>query len=453
MVPGPRGLASRISRRHLRRQPLTTFAALRAEYGDVVRLPAWPYPFFLLSHPQAVQHILRDRANNYRKGVLFRGIATLQGQGLLTSEGGLWRQQRRLAQPIFRTAHIARFADIMTEEVQSLVDHWRRCAARDKAINIVGWMHRLTFRIMARALLGIEPHQLDPIAQRLEVLGRQVLPLLSTASRPTSMMFPLPIPTLHAMRIRRAVADYNDLAQQLITARRQRMVGNAFASCDLLATLIAAHDTSSAIKLTAQQLRDEVITLIGAGVETSALVLSWACYVLARFPDTAQRIRQEVQSVVGARSTGPDDLPHLAFTRTVLDEVMRLYPPSAILPRQANTDDTICGYSIPRNAVVLLSQYVTHRHPDFWSDPERFYPERFTPEQIASRHRFAYFPFGAGPRTCIGKPFALMEMQFVMAAIARSFHLGLLSDQPVLPHLTTTLQPRGGLWLRATPYF
>lgn len=431
---------------------LTTCLALRAEYGDVVRLSQLPYPLFLFSHPDAVQHILRDHASNYRKGILFRAIATLQGQGLLTSEGDLWRQQRRLVQPVFRPPHLARFASLMSEEIQDLVDHWRQMARQGKTLNIAGWMHRLAFRMMGRALLGIEPASLEPIGRRLEALGRQLFPYLSAAARRTST-FSLRAPLWRCMRVHRAVAAYHDLAQQLITARRQAMDGVDAAPDDLLAVLIAVCDTSSDIKLTAQQLRDEVVTLIGAGVETSAQVLSWACYILARHPAVAQQVRHEVQAVVGARSPVAADLPRLVYSRMVLDEVMRLYPPSAVLPRQANADDIISGYAIPRNAVLLLSQYVTHRHPDFWSSPERFCPERFTPQHIATRHRFAYFPFGAGPRICIGKSFALMEMQLVLATIAQTFRLSLVSDRPLLPHLTTTLQPQGGLWLKANPYF
>jgi len=450
-VPGPRGLASRRSLRRLRRQMLTTYLALRAEYGDVVRVAQWPYPLFLLSHPDAVQHVLRDHASNYRKGTLFRPIATLQGQGLLTSEGDLWRQQRRLAQPVFRPPQMDHFAGLMTEEIQALVDHWRQIARQGKALNIVGWMHRLAFRMMGRALLGIEPGSLEPVGRRLEALGRQLFPYLSAAARRTSTL-PLRIPLWRVMRVRHAVAAYHDLAQQLIAARRQRMGGAASVPGDLLALLITACDASPDSEIAAQQLRDEVITMIGAAVETSAQVLSWMCYILARYPAVAQRVRHEVLAVAGARSPVAADLPCLVYSRMVLDEVMRLYPPSAILPRQANAADTISGYPIPRNAVLLLSQYVTHRHPDFWSAPECFNPERFSPEQVAARHRFAYFPFGAGPRTCIGKPFALMEMQLVLATIVQTFQLTLVDDRPLQPHLTTTLQPQGGLWLNARPY-
>jgi cytochrome P450 len=211
----------------------------------------------------------------------------------------------------------------------------------------------------------------------------------------------------------------------------------------MLALLIAA----SPDVMTEQQLRDEVITFIGAGVETSAQALSWTWYLLATSPEATQRVQAELHRVLGPRPPTPPDLPHLPYCRMVLDEALRLYPPAAILPRQANTADAINGYAIPKNAVILMSQYVTHRHPDFWPEPERFCPERFASAPGGLRHDFAYFPFGAGPRVCIGKPFALLEMQLALATIAQAYNLQLLGDRPVVPHLSTTLQPQGGLWM------
>ena len=219
------------------------------------------------------------------------------------------------------------------------------------------------------------------------------------------------------------------------------------AAADWLALFITACDDDTGEGMTEQQLRDEVITFIGAGVETSAQALSWTWYLLASYPEVADRVQAELRTVLGTRPPTPADLPHLSYCRMVLDEALRLYPPAAILPRQANAADVLGGYAVPKNAVVLMSQYVTHRHPDFWPEPERFCPERFNATQVAARHRFAYLPFGEGPRVCIGKPFALMEMQLALATIAQTYNLRLLAERPVVPHLATTLQPRDGLWM------
>lgn len=247
--------------------------------------------------------------------------------------------------------------------------------------------------------------------------------------------------------MRRAVAAYNTVVQRLIDTRRQEMRRGARPATDVLARLIAAHDDPANPAMSAQQLRDEVITVIGAGVETTALALSWAWFLLATHPEAAHQVRVELEARLAGRPPTPDDLPHLPYSRMVLDETLRLYPPSAVLPRQANADDLIGGSAVPRDAIVMLSQYVTHRHPDFWSTPEQFEPARFTPERVAARHRFAYFPFGEGPRGCIGKPFALLEMHLVLATLAPVYRLHLVPERPVIPVLATTLRPRHGLWM------
>lgn len=444
-VPGPRGRALRQSVRRLQHHALAEYQSLRTQFGEVVQLPLWPYPLYLVSHPDAIQYVLRDNHSNYRKGVLFQSIAALQGQGLLTSDGALWRRQRRLAQQAFRPQHLAVLGTIMTEEIRGIMHGWRYAARTGEPINVAAWMHRLTFRIVGRALLGIVPEALDEMGRQLQAIGQQLFPYLAT---PLTRTWALPawLPTPSRWRFRRAIAAYNALAQQVITARRLARQHHA-APGELLAFLLAAVDDDTGTALPEQQLRDEVITFIGAGVETSAQALSWAWYLLACHPAVAQQVQTELAAVLGARPPIPEDLPHLPYCRMVLDEVLRLYPPAAILPRQANAADVLGGYAIPKNAVILMSQYVTHRHPEFWPDPERFCPERFTPTQVATRHRFAYFPFGEGPRVCIGKPFALMEMHLAFATIAQAYNLQLLADRPVVPHLATTLQPRGGLWM------
>ena len=441
-APGPRGRALWQSMRRLQHQTLAVCLSLRTQFGDVVRLPLWPHPLYLISHPDAIQYVLRDHAGNYRKGALFQSIAALQGQGLLTSEGDFWRRQRRLAQQAFRPQHLSLFGTIMTEEAQAVVHCWRQAAHTGEPINVAAWMHRLTFRIVGRALLGIAPEELDEVGRQLQAVGQQLFPYLA-ARFTRAWILPAWMPMPSRRRFRRAVALYNAIAQRLISARRQALRHTPTASTDVLALLIATgHDA-----MTEQQLRDEVITFIGAGVETSAQALSWTWYLLATSPEAAQRLQAELHSVLGTSPPTPQDLPHLPYCRMVLDEALRLYSPAAILPRQANTADVINGYAIPKNAVILMSQYVTHRHPDFWPEPERFCPERFAPAQRALRHDFAYFPFGAGPRVCIGKQFALLEMQLALATIAQAYNLQLLADRPVVPHLSTTLQPQDGLWM------
>ena len=383
-APGPQGRALTQSVQRLQRQMLAELLALHQQFGDVVQLSIWPHPLYLISHPDAIQHILRDNASNYRKGALFRQIAALQGQGLLTSEGALWRRQRRLAQPAFRQQYLVLFGSIMQEEAQSVVRRWRQAAHTSAPVEVTAWMHRLTFRVVGRALLGLTPEALDDLGRQLQAVGRQLFPYLAPHLRRTWTL-PAWIPTPGRQRFRRAIATYNAIAQQVITMRRQVLQHNHTASTDLLALLITADHDDTGEGITEQQLRDEVITFIGAGVETSAQALSWTWYLLACYPEVAQKVQAELEAVIGTRPPTPEDLPYLLYCRMVLDETLRLYPPAAILPRQANAADAIGGYAIPKNAVMLMSQYVTHRHPAFWPEPEHFCPERFTPPQTAAR--------------------------------------------------------------------
>ncbi len=446
LAPGPRRRAFWRRTHRLPRNALAEYLALRDQFGDIVRLPAFPHPMYLLSHPDAIQYVLRDNARNYQKGVLFKSIAALQGQGLLTSEGALWRRQRRLAQPAFQQRQLATFGTIMMDEAQTLVQAWRHMAQTGEPINVAAWMHRLTFRVVGRALLGLAPDRLDDLGRQLQGLATQLMPSLAMDSPALRMLLGW-IPTPRRQRFRQAVARYHTIAQQLIMARRDAMRHDDAQTSDVLAKLIAAQDARSGEGMGDQQLRDEIITFIGAGAETSALGLSWTWYLLDRYPEVAQRVVTEVDGVLDDRSPTPADLPNLPYSRMVLDEAMRLYPPSAVLPRQANADDTIGGYAVPRHAVIIMSPYVLHRHPDFWPEPEQFRPERFMPDQIAHRHRFAYIPFGEGRRVCIGRPFALMEMHLTLATIVQTYRLHLAPGRPPLPELAPTLRPRHGLWM------
>jgi cytochrome P450 len=434
------------SLRRMQRSPLTEYQALRAQFGDVVRLATWPHPVYLVSHPDAVQYILRENARNYRKGLLFKPIVALQGQGLLTSEGDLWLQQRRLVQPAFHQQQLATYAEVMVDEARAVVQEWRHLMQTGTPVNVAERMQRLTFNVVGRVLLGADPDALEAYRGTLQAIAMPLLRYMN--ARATSLWAPpLWVPTLRNRQFRRAVAVYDALVQQIIAARRQARQRGEGQATDVLALLLAACDDTSGAGMSERQLRDEVITFIGAGAETAAHALSWTWYLLARHPEVARHVQTELDTVLGGRPPARQDLRHLPYSRMVLDEVLRLYPPSVVLPRQANAPDEIGGYAIPQDAVVVISQYVTHRHPDFWSDPEQFQPERFTPEQITRQNRCAYIPFGEGPRMCIGQAFALMEMHLVLATMAQVYTLHMVPEHPVVPEVAVTLRPRDGLWM------
>ena len=441
-IPQRRALwhSPKLSRRQLLPDRLV---ALRERYGDVARVSSFPAPTYLVSHPEGVQHVLRDNAANYRKGAFFRSIARLQGQGLLTSEGEDWQAQRRTAQPAFRQAdQAAAYGAVMTEEARDVADRWRAIARSGQPINVAAWMHRLAFRSAGRALLGIKPGDLDDLGRQLQGLGRQLKPLLTSGAAT-----PWAVPAWLSPRRRRfqnAVDDYHAIAERLIDQRRAAGRSNRGREMNLLDLLMAAAADGA---VSNQQLRDQVITFIGAGVETAAQALSWVWHLLGRHAVAADCLHAELDAVLGDAPPEPADLPRLAYTRMVLNEAIRLYPPATVIPRQANAADSIGGIKIEKNARVLVSPYVTHRHEAFWADPAAFRPERFAPEPEAIRHRFAYLPFGAGPRACIGQHFALMELHLALATLAQRYTLQLVPDCVVVPEMTTTLGPRGGLWM------
>ena len=430
----------KLSRRQLLPDHLV---ALRERYGDVARVSSFPAPTYLIGHPEGIRHVLRDNAGNYRKGVSFRSIARLQGQGLLTSEGEDWQAQRRVAQPAFRQADQAvLYGTVMTEEARDVVDRWREVARSRQPVNIAAWMHRLAFRIAGRALLGIRLGELDDLGRQLQGLGRQLKPLLASPAAT-----PWAVPAWLSPRRRRfqnAIDDYHAIAGRLIDQRRAAGRVSRGREMNLLDLLMGAAAEGGVGN---RQLRDQVITFIGAGVETAAQALSWVWYLLACHAGASDRLKTELDAVLGGTPPEPADLPRLAYTRMVLDEAMRLYPPAAVIPRQANAADSIGGIRIGKNTRVLVSPYVTHRHEAFWADPATFEPERFAPEREAVRHRFAYLPFGGGPRACIGQHFALVEMHLALATLAQRYTLHLVPDRAVAAEMTTTLGPRGGLWM------
>ena len=423
---------------------LDELLALPETRCGIVRIPRFRLPTYLVSHPDGVRHVLRDNAGNYRKGAFFRSIALLQGQGLLTTEGEEWQRQRRAAQPAFRQDVLEQsYGPVMVEEVQGIGDCWQKAARTGEAVNVAAWMHRLTFRIAARALLGIEAEDLNNLGRQLQEVGRRIRPFLAPGNGGTRVptgWFPFPL----QRRFRRAISDYHAIVQRLIDERIESGGGGAGQAPDLMDLLIEDHRRRRG---RARRLREQLIAFIGAGVETTAQALSWTWYLLACHDRCESRLQAELDAVLCGSVPELADLRRLSYTRMVVDEALRLYPPAAVIPRQANAPDDIGAFEVRRNARLLISPYVTHRRDDFWPQADQFRPERFAPANEAGRHRYAYLPFGAGPRHCIGRQFALAEMQLALAALARRYALRLVPGRQVFPVMTTTLGPRDGLWM------
>ena len=421
----------------MRRDPLRFLMEATRKHGRQVRIRFTPFVSFLFSAPDDLKHILHDRHRNYWKGVVFGKLKRVAGEGLVFSDGDLWRRQRQLIQPAFHRERIGALAGMMTAASAEMLDGWERIGGDRPTLDVAGAMSRLTLGIVGKALfttdLGEDEEEFrDTVGEGLVYANH----LINHFFTP-----PLWVPTRANRRGRRAIAAMDRIIWGIIAARRREDRERG----DLLSMLIAARDAETHQAMDDRQLRDECITFLVAGHETTAVALSWTFHLLAQHPEVERRLHDEVDQALGGRVPELQDLAELPFTRMVLEESMRLYPPAWATSRQAYEEDLVGGVRVPAGTNVTLSPYVTHRDPELWPDPERFDPERFSPERSAGRHEYAYLPFGAGPRRCVGNQFAMMEGQLVLAMVAQRFRLESVPGRPVEPDPILTLRPRNGL--------
>ena len=438
-TPGPRGTPILGCMRDFQRDKLGFIRGL-TRYGDLARYRTAHLVWYQVNHPEGVRRVLQENNRNYGKGALTRGFfMPVVGEGLLTSEGALWLRQRRLMQPVFHRKSVAAFGSLMTGETQSMLERWQPAIEAGKPLDILSEMSRLTLDVATGALfhahVGGEP----------ETLGRAINVLIEDVGYRFEVPFypPHRVPTPRNRRFRAALRTVDAAVYSIISERRRSGGGEE----DLLALLMNTRDETTGEAMDDKQLRDEVMTLFLAGHETTANALTWTLYLISTHPEVETRLRDELDEVLGPERRVPavEDLPNLTYTKMVVDETLRLYPPAWITNRQAISGDEILGHRIPAGSFVTLSPYVLHRHPDFWEDPDAFDPERFAPGQGTGRPRFAYFPFGGGPRQCIGQSMALVEAQLILATILRRCRLETVSDGPVEAQALATLRPRGGM--------
>jgi len=412
-------------------------------YGEVVCIRSWLLPpIFLFTRPEHVRYVLQENNRNYRKGDIVGKMKVVLGEGLFTSDGEFWRRQRRLAQPAFHRQRIQGFAELMTDAADKSLDTWRGRALAGEPIDVMAEMSALTLAVVGRALFGVD------LSDRATAVGRNMLVALEELTRRALNPFALPLalPLPSHRRLQRATRELDRVVFEIIEQRRASDGNQA----DLLAMLMEARDADTGEGMTTQQLRDEVMTFVLAGHETTAVTLAWTFHLLSRNRDVEARVRAEVAEILAGRTPALEDLPRLLLLRRVIEESLRLYPPVGAIERMALAADEIDGYAIPPGASLFLSPYVTHRDPQTWPDPERFDPDRFLPEHAASRHRFAYFPFGAGPRLCIGNEFALMEAQLILAMVLQRFRLEPVPGRAVEEEVRVTLRPKYGVWMIAS---
>jgi cytochrome P450 len=427
-----------------RRNPLGFFLESARRYGDVVSMRFGTRHVYLLSHPDDVRHVLQDNHRAYGKSAPAARIRPLFGDSLTTVDGEHWQRQRRLMRPAFHPKQVGFLMPIVTETTAVMLEHWQRLAARREAVDALGEMKGLTRAILLRALFG------EVAAAEAQTVGQALdLALEHVDRRLWSPLGWLEVPTPAQRRFRQAVRTVEGFVSTMVDGARREWRS----SDTLLSVLREARDPETGARMTDGELRDELKALFVAGHSTTTSALGWVWYVLFEHPEVRQTLRRELKTVLGGRCPGADDLPALMYTRMVIEEVLRLYPPTWLTARTPLHDDQVRGHRMGVGSVVLLSPYVTHRRPDFWEEPDRFDPERFTPERSEGRPRFAYFPFGGGPRSCIGSWFAAVTMQLVVGMVAQRFALALVPGCRVesQPGLTLHPGPRLPMLLETLP--
>lgn len=430
--------------RLLRKNPLAFLETSLLSGERVYHLPLRILDVYILNQPAYIQHVLLDNHRNYSKDTFqYNLLASITGRGLLTSDGDYWLRQRRLAQPAFHRKKITAFSDIIVGATQSMLEGWEEIRSKAELVDIDAEMMRLTLEIVGKALFSVD---LRIEAQTLTQSVLAALDHLVFRSR-NPFSLPNPIPTRRNREFQAALGQLNRAVEGIIQARRKSAVEMSDAG-DLLELLMNARDPDSGESMDDAQLRDEIITLLIAGHETVASALTWTWYLLAKNPDSGARLRSELERQLGGRMPCADDLPNLPYTQMVFEEALRLYPPAWIITRKALNKDEIGGEIIKPGSLIVISPYTIHRHPDFWDSPERFQPERFASENPADRPRFAYIPFGGGPRLCIGDSFARVEAQLVLAAAAQRYRLHLEPGASVEAEPMVTLRPKNGLKMR-----
>jgi cytochrome P450 len=443
--PGPRGAPLLGVVAAFASDPLGLLLGSARTYGPVVRLPLARVDGYLVSQPSGIKRVLQDASDNYgRQTRSFLALRETLGDSLLTTDGDYWRRQRRVAQPAFHKARLVGFGAAMAAAAAQMVERWRPRAARGETLEVVPELLALTLDILGRTLF----------AQDLGAAAARVEPALAAVLRHTMTTIsavvtaPRWLPTARNRRFRAALAALDEVVMG--TIRRRRAGDGGDGGADLVSLLMAARDAETGEGMTDRQLRDEVMTLMLAGHETTAMALSWTFALLSRHPATRRALEEELARELGGRAPTVEDLPRLRLTRMVLDESMRLYPPAWGVNRSVIAADVIDGFQIPAGAVVFVSPWVTHRDPDLWENPEGFDPQRFASEPDA-RPRYAYFPFGGGPHLCIGAGFALMEAQIVLATVAQAVRLDLVPGASLVPEPLITLRPRGPMPMTARP--
>ncbi|MDX1993143.1 MAG: cytochrome P450 [bacterium] len=440
---GPKGLPVLGSILELRRKGILNFYYdLWRQYGDVTESHLGPMHAFGFVRAEHLQHILVHHADQYVKGLSHAKLRVAIGNGILTLEGERWYRQHKLMQPTYTRRNVNGFADIMTDEAQKLLARWGSNPALQQGVNINQEMTSVTMNIISRAVFGFA------LGNEFQRAAQALHSLLDYTAKTTNSIIdtPLFIPTATNQQLKQGRRVLREFITRIIAQRRSEGLQD-----DLLSMLMSAKDADTGEVMTDEELFDEVVITFFAGHETTASLLTWTLFLLSKHPDVEAQLHAELDAVLNGRSPTLDDMQNLPYTRRVLDETLRLYGPVPVVARDATEAGEVDGVVVPKGALLVMLPYATHRHPDYWEKPDAFYPDHFTEAQTANRPRYAYLPFGAGQRICLGMHFALLEATLLLAEIMQRYRVRLAQDFDGGVEFIGVIRPRSPIILRFEP--
>lgn len=439
-IPNYKGKGYLARQREFFKDPLDFSISKAEEMGDFFYSHMLLKKIFFISNPEIIKHILQTNQKNYRKSPAYDQLKLALGNGLVTSEGDFWKKQRRLAQPAFHKKKLETLFNSMVGVCENYISKLKINCQEQERRNISLEMMTVTADIVLKCLFSSDNENDQQELYRTMSSSQEYI--MHCIHKPLS----IPWSFINGRR-RKFFKDlkvFDDVIQEMVEERRK----SKELPMDLLTMLLEAKDEETGEGMSDRQLRDEAITIFAAGHETSANALSWTLYLLTQHPSILERLRAEVDRVLGNRSPSFGDVRALQYTLQVIEEGMRLYPPAWVVGREAIDDDEIKGQKVPRKSIIFMGVYALHRHPDLWENPNDFNPDRFSPEKVKERSRWNYLPFGAGPRMCIGNNFALMEMQLVLALLVRHFDFSIIKEHKVEMQPLVTLKPKYGIMMK-----
>lgn len=419
--------------------PFEYLKTIMLKRGDFVQLNFGPKPVYLISHAEYLQRILRDNYQNYRKpGMLYDSAREVMGNGLVLSTGDTWLRQRRMIQPHLHRKQLVNLFSDMVDAIAEVLERWEILAQNDTEFELGEKMGELVSSIVMKTMFGQDVLPAEEVTQT----SKRVLRLIRYGGETLySAILPKWFPIPGRKQFLEDLSTVKAVVNKIIAKCRQEKETSA----SLIQMLINSVDEESQERMTEEQLFDEVMTIIIAGYETTATILTWLGAIIYNYPDTLEKLHAEVDQVLGRRPPTFEDIPRLAYTRQVFMEALRMYTVVPFLPRSLNEADQLGNYHLPADAMVLVFYHGVHHNPRIWDNPEVFDPERFTPESMASHHPFAYVPFSAGPRKCAGDEFALLEGTLAIAMLLQKYDLKILPNQTFPARLGSTMHPRNGI--------